>query len=207
MLRMTRGALPGFGGSWRRHLYRQAQRMQAAICSGELWTGLFMALTVVAAYDVSEDRRRARVAAMLQMYGDRVQRSVFLLSLRAEQACGVAPPNRCGNRPGSRLVPTCFISVLAAGRQWGARDRRSSLPMTTSGSLGSWRPTCAYQTVETDFESRVGRLPTRKGFGCVGSLTSGNAADQCADAGHLLGWRHRVRKCSAFPQVRRPLEG
>jgi CRISPR-associated protein Cas2 len=32
----------------------------------------------VIAYDISDDRRRARVAAVLQAYGDRVQRSVFI---------------------------------------------------------------------------------------------------------------------------------
>ncbi len=40
-----------------------------------------MALTVVAAYDVSEDARRARLAAILQTTGDRVQQSVFVLAI------------------------------------------------------------------------------------------------------------------------------
>ena len=40
-----------------------------------------MALTHVIAYDIREDRRRARVAAVLQAYGDRVQRSVFVCTL------------------------------------------------------------------------------------------------------------------------------
>ena len=35
-------------------------------------------VTVVAAYDVTADNRRARLSALLQAYGDRVQRSVFL---------------------------------------------------------------------------------------------------------------------------------
>ncbi len=38
-----------------------------------------MALTVIAAYDVSEDDRRARLAALLQSYGDRIQKSVFII--------------------------------------------------------------------------------------------------------------------------------
>jgi len=37
-----------------------------------------MALTVVIAYDVEEDQRRARLAALLQSCGDRIQYSVFL---------------------------------------------------------------------------------------------------------------------------------
>lgn len=37
-----------------------------------------MALTLVIPYDVSDDRRRARLAALLQAHGDRVQYSVFV---------------------------------------------------------------------------------------------------------------------------------
>jgi CRISPR-associated protein Cas2 len=44
-----------------------------------------MAMTVVITYDISEDRRRARVAATLQQYGDRVQRSVFVCALDTGQ--------------------------------------------------------------------------------------------------------------------------
>lgn len=41
MLTTTRGALPGFSGTIRRHVYRQAQRMAAAILHpGTPWTGL-----------------------------------------------------------------------------------------------------------------------------------------------------------------------
>jgi CRISPR-associated protein Cas2 len=38
-------------------------------------------LTYIIAYDISDDRRRARVAAILQAYGDRIQRSVFVASI------------------------------------------------------------------------------------------------------------------------------
>jgi CRISPR-associated protein Cas2 len=44
-----------------------------------------MAMTVVVAYDISEDRRRSRVAVTLQECGDRVQRSVFVCILDADQ--------------------------------------------------------------------------------------------------------------------------
>jgi len=40
-----------------------------------------MALTYVIAYDISDDHRRSRVAATLQAYGDRIQRSVFLATV------------------------------------------------------------------------------------------------------------------------------
>lgn len=44
-----------------------------------------MALRIVAAYDVSDDARRARLAARLQHWGDRVQKSVFVLILETDQ--------------------------------------------------------------------------------------------------------------------------
>lgn len=37
------------------------------------------ALTLIAAYDVREDDRRARLAAVLQALGNRVQKSVFVV--------------------------------------------------------------------------------------------------------------------------------
>ncbi|MEO3747193.1 CRISPR-associated endonuclease Cas1 [Plantactinospora sp. B5E13] len=40
MLHSTRGALPGFAGSLRRHLHRQAQRVAAYIDRGTPWAGL-----------------------------------------------------------------------------------------------------------------------------------------------------------------------
>lgn len=46
--------------------------------------GPIVALTVIAAYDVANDNRRARLAALLQTWGDRVQESVFILTLGDE---------------------------------------------------------------------------------------------------------------------------
>ncbi len=43
--------------------------------------GVVMALTLIAAYDVSDDGRRARLAATLQQHGDRLQYSLFLCTL------------------------------------------------------------------------------------------------------------------------------
>ncbi len=40
-----------------------------------------MALTHGIAYDISDDKRRAQVAAILQADGDRVQRSVFVATV------------------------------------------------------------------------------------------------------------------------------
>ncbi|MGV9678753.1 CRISPR-associated endonuclease Cas2 [Nocardia sp. NPDC003482] len=40
-----------------------------------------MALTVLICYDISHDDRRAKVAAQLQRWGDRIQYSLFLCTL------------------------------------------------------------------------------------------------------------------------------
>lgn len=47
--------------------------------------GAVVALTVVAAYDISQDDRRARVAALFQSWGDRIQKSVYVLHLPLEE--------------------------------------------------------------------------------------------------------------------------
>lgn len=43
-----------------------------------------MAMTTLVCYDISNDQARARVAAALQKWGDRIQRSVFLCTLTAD---------------------------------------------------------------------------------------------------------------------------
>lgn len=46
-------------------------------------------MMVVAAYDIREDGRRSRVAAILQSWGDRVQKSVFLIDVSKEELIDV----------------------------------------------------------------------------------------------------------------------
>ncbi|WP_202863664.1 CRISPR-associated endonuclease Cas2 [Ornithinimicrobium avium] len=41
-------------------------------------------MIVVAAYDVRADERRSRIAATLQAWGDRIQKSVFVLDISSE---------------------------------------------------------------------------------------------------------------------------
>lgn len=48
-----------------------------------------MALTVLAMYDISDDDTRAKVAAVLQRWGDRVQLSVFVCTIPAEELDGM----------------------------------------------------------------------------------------------------------------------
>lgn len=44
-----------------------------------------MAMRIIAAYDISNDNRRARLAARFQRWGDRVQKSVFVLTISADE--------------------------------------------------------------------------------------------------------------------------
>ena len=44
-----------------------------------------MALTVIAAYDIRDNDRRAHMAALLQAYGNRIQKSVFLLNVDVDE--------------------------------------------------------------------------------------------------------------------------
>lgn len=44
-----------------------------------------MAMTVLVAYDISDDGARARCAAMLQAVGDRVQRSVYVCIVNPDE--------------------------------------------------------------------------------------------------------------------------
>ncbi len=48
-----------------------------------------MALTVVLAYDISDNNARARVAAAVSTWGDRVQRSVYQLTLTNDDLDGL----------------------------------------------------------------------------------------------------------------------
>ena len=46
--------------------------------------GVVVALTILAAYDVADNGRRARVSAALQRWGDRIQMSVFICTVDRE---------------------------------------------------------------------------------------------------------------------------
>ncbi len=75
-----------------------------------------MALTAIAAYDIAHDSRRARVAAVLQAWGDRIQRSVYILTLPPDEVEGVLDSVR------EILEPTVDSFVLV--RQCGpCRDQ------------------------------------------------------------------------------------
>ncbi len=48
-----------------------------------------MAITALVCYDISRDSTRARVAAVLQQWGDRIQRSVFICTVDPAELPGL----------------------------------------------------------------------------------------------------------------------
>lgn len=79
------------------------------------------------AYDVSDDQRRARLAAVLQAFGDRSQKSVFLISVAADELAFIM------RRPGEiinhdrdslwvlRQCQTCWVTARAGQAEPRAR--------------------------------------------------------------------------------------
>jgi CRISPR-associated protein Cas2 len=79
-----------------------------------------VALTFVVAYDISEDRRRSRVAASVEQWGDRVQKSVFVVTLDTDQLADLLARV-------TEMIDTSTDSVYAfrqCAACWGHRRRR-----------------------------------------------------------------------------------
>jgi len=69
-----------------------------------------MALTVLVAYDISRDKIRAQVAAYLQQWGDRIQRSVFICAIASADVPAVTERIASMINPDTdavHLVPIC----------------------------------------------------------------------------------------------------
>ncbi len=81
-----------------------------------------MALTMVVSYDVTRDDRRAKLAALLQTWGDRIQYSVFLLTLAPEDLDGLLARVRDLINPGEdsvyffRQCQTCWEAHHEVGQ-------------------------------------------------------------------------------------------
>lgn len=81
-----------------------------------------MALTVVAAYDVHDDGRRARLAALLQTSGDRIQYSVFLLTAEEPELAELLVRGRALLEPEEdslyvfRQCASCWDGVVCVGQ-------------------------------------------------------------------------------------------
>lgn len=79
-------------------------------------------MTIVAAYDVTDDGRRSRLVALLQSHGDRVQRSVFLIEIAPDlldelrsQALRIIDPSR-DSLYLFRQCSTCWDTVACLGQ-------------------------------------------------------------------------------------------
>lgn len=67
-------------------------------------------MKVLVAYDISHDGARARAAAILQQWGDRVQKSVFLCQLGPDELAAVIAEIEAGIDPQTdalMAVPLC----------------------------------------------------------------------------------------------------
>ena len=82
----------------------------------------------VVAYDIPDDRRRSRVAKVLEGYGARVQYSVFECPLNGKQFAALWKELKERVRPAEdslrayRLCPTCAGSMKTVGRAVRVED-------------------------------------------------------------------------------------
>lgn len=88
-----------------------------------------MALTILVCYDISRDDKRAKVAAYLQQWGDRIQRSVFVCAIAPEHLDEVTARllNMIDVRTDAvHLLPTCgtcWSRLTALGQADATPDR------------------------------------------------------------------------------------
>ena len=81
-----------------------------------------MALTVLACYDISDDGRRAKVAARLQRHGDRIQYSVYLCTIDPSELAGLLSEITTLIDPGedgfflARQCGTCWQDRVTIGQ-------------------------------------------------------------------------------------------
>lgn len=81
-----------------------------------------MALTILVCYDISRDANRARVAAYLQQWGERLQRSVFVCAIAPEDVDELYERLTLMVDPDTdavHLLPTCgtcWDKLIAIGR-------------------------------------------------------------------------------------------
>ena len=91
--------------------------------------GVVVALTVLVCYDISRDTSRARVAAYLQQWGDRIQRSVFVCVLAPEDLTEMVSRIEEMIDPATdavHLLPTCatcWSRLVVRGQADATPDR------------------------------------------------------------------------------------
>jgi CRISPR-associated protein Cas2 len=78
--------------------------------------------TVLITYDISRDDNRARIAATLQVWGDRIQRSVFLCTLDPDDLTELTQRIHATidtRTDAVHIVPlcgTCWTSIIVLGQ-------------------------------------------------------------------------------------------
>jgi CRISPR-associated protein Cas2 len=85
--------------------------------------------TVLVSYDISADTTRARAAATIQMWGERIQRSVFICTLDADDLADLT--RRLGEiielrTDAVHIVPlcgTCWDGITVLGQATVAPER------------------------------------------------------------------------------------
>lgn len=112
-----------------------------------------MALTVLITYDISADHTRAQVAAYLQQWGDRIQRSVFV--------CAIAPDDldQVNTALATMITPTptpssCSRSMPPAGRSCRFTARPNATPTSPTGRYSD-------RTMNRAVTPSRGRVPTK----------------------------------------------
>jgi CRISPR-associated protein Cas2 len=91
-------------------------------------------MIVIIAYDITESRRRDKIANLLKNYGTRIQYSVFeceltperLLSLQARLAAMIRP--RLDRLHFYPLCKTCFAKAGSLGTPYGGGPESSPFP-------------------------------------------------------------------------------
>jgi CRISPR-associated protein Cas2 len=101
-----------------------------------------VALTVLVCYDISRDASRAKVAAYLQQWGDRIQRSVYICAVAPEELSELVSrveqmidPDTDAVAPAAHLRD---VLVSAGGPGSGRRGSRPAVLDRPVNSVAGW---------------------------------------------------------------------
>lgn len=87
------------------------------------------------AYDIADDRRRTKVAAVLQAYGDRVQFSVFVVDVKPARLVRLQDQLRAKILESEDSVLICDLGPVDEARERRFRFMGGSRSVTDSGSF------------------------------------------------------------------------
>lgn len=89
----------------------------------------------IVAYDISQDRRRDRIAKVLETYGDRVQYSVFLVDGRPARLLRLRATLSMMMEPGDSIIIADLGPVAAVVREQRFEVLGRRRPYTGEGPL------------------------------------------------------------------------